>query len=501
MAEDRKKKRKKRKINKSKVKEPMPERPPEERVLDFEEVPLGYTADQARSEAQRCAQCRDKPCIPGCPVGIDIPAFVLLVGEGKFEDALRKIKEKNFLPAICGRVCPQEDQCELVCTLNKPEKGRESSAVGRVERFVGDYAMEHGLDALPEKDPPTGKKVAVIGSGPAGLTCASDLIQRGHEVTVFEALHKPGGVLFYGIPQFRLPKEILVKEIDGLKKMGVEFVMNYPVGKAEPLESIRERFDATFIGVGAGLPWFLGVPGENLNGVYSANEFLTRVNLMGGYKFPDDSDTPVKKIKRIAVIGAGNTAMDSARTARRLKPEVVYLVYRRSRLEMPAREEEIHHAEQEGIEFHLLHSPTEILDDGKGAVAAIRCQEMELGEPDDSGRRRPVPIKGRTKEFPVDTVVVSIGQGPNPVLTADCPELKRNERRGTIIVDPKTMQTSWPDVFAGGDIVTGGATVILAMGAGRVAADAMHRFLMTGDATPPPEPEPEVAAEAAEAEG
>ncbi|MFO7654362.1 MAG: NADPH-dependent glutamate synthase [Candidatus Krumholzibacteriia bacterium] len=463
----------------------MRERPPLERIETFDEVPLGYDQAQAVAESLRCIQCKDKPCIAGCPVGVDIPAFVRLIGENDFEGALRKIKETNFLPAICGRVCPQEDQCELVCTLNKPEKGREPGAVGRLERFIGDYALEHGLDALPEIAPATGKKVAIIGSGPAGLTCASDLIQKGHQVTVFEALHRPGGVLFYGIPEFRLPKAIVQKEIEGLQKMGVEFVMNYPVGKAESLNEIRERFDAVFIGTGAGLPWFLNIPGDNLNGVYSANEFLTRVNLMGAWQFPDTADTPVKKIKRIAVIGAGNTAMDSARTAKRLKPEIVYLVYRRSRLEMPARIEEIHHAEQEQIEFNLLHSPVEIIDDGTGAVGAIRCQEMELGEPDASGRRRPVPIEGRVKEFAVDTVVMAIGQGPNPLLLADCPELERHPRKGTIVVNEATMQTSFENVFAGGDIVTGGATVILAMGAGRKAADAMHRYLSTGNAEAP----------------
>ncbi len=470
----------KREINKSKTKIPMREQAPQDRIFNFEEVPLGYNEIEATQEALRCIQCKNKPCVAGCPVGIDIPAFLKLVGDRDFEGALRKIKEKNFLPAICGRVCPQEDQCEMVCTLNKPDKGREPGGVGRVERFLGDYAMEHDLTITPEVAPPTGKKVAIIGSGPAGLTTASDLAQKGHDVTVFEALHKPGGVLFYGIPQFRLPKEILVREIDGLKDMGVKFVMNYPVGKAESLNSIRKRFDAVLIGTGAGLPWFLGIPGENLNGVYSANEFLTRVNLMGGYKFPGGADTPVKKIKRIAVIGAGNTAMDSARTAKRLKPEVVYLVYRRSRLEMPARIEEIHHAEQEGVDFNLLHSPIEIVDDGKGAVGAILCQEMELGEPDASGRRRPVPIEGKVKEFAVDTVVIAIGQGPNPLLTADVPELERDPRKGIILTN-EWMQSSLPDCFAAGDIVTGGATVILAMGQGRKAADAMHRYLMTGD--------------------
>lgn len=475
---------KKREINKAKTKVPMREQAPQDRIFNFEEVPLGYDENEATLEALRCIQCKDKPCVRGCPVGIDIPAFLALVGERRFEDALRKIKEKNFLPAICGRVCPQEDQCEMVCTLNKPDKGREPGGVGRVERFLGDYAMEHNLTITPECAAPTGRKVAIIGSGPAGLTAASDLAQKGHDVTVFEALHKPGGVLFYGIPQFRLPKEILVREIDGMKEMGVKFVMNYPVGKAEPLDSIRARFDATFIGTGAGLPWFLGIPGENLNGVYSANEFLTRVNLMGGYKFPERADTPVKKIKRIAVVGAGNTAMDSARTAKRLQPEVVYLVYRRSRLEMPARIEEIHHAEQEGIDFQLLHSPVEIVDDGTGAVGAIRCQEMELGEPDASGRRRPVPIEGKIKEWAVDTVVISIGQGPNPLLTADCPDLARDPKKGTIVIN-EWMQTSYPDTYAAGDIVTGGATVILAMGQGRKAADSIHRFLTSGDPADP----------------
>jgi glutamate synthase (NADPH) small chain len=468
------------KYNKVKSKTPMREQSPQERIFNFEEVPLGYSEEEATTEAQRCIQCVSKPCQAGCPVGVDIPAFMRLVGEQKYEDALRKIKETNFLPAICGRVCPQEDQCELVCTLNKPDKGREPGGVGRVERFLGDYAMEHNLNIMPKCDAPTGKKIAVIGSGPAGLTAASDMIQKGHEVTVFEALHKPGGVLFYGIPEFRMPKAILVREIDGLKKMGVEFVMNYPVGKAESLHSIRERFDATFIATGAGLPWFLQIPGENLNGVYSANEFLTRVNLMGAWRFPE-TDTPVKDIKRIAIIGAGNTAMDSARTSQRLGPKKVYLIYRRSRLEMPARQEEIHHAEEEGIDFKLLHSPMRIIDDGTGTVCGIECQEMKLGEPDDSGRRRPVAIEGKTKIFEVDTVVIAIGQGPNPMLTADVPELARDERRGTITVDEQTMQSvTWPDVFAGGDIVTGGATVILAMGAGRMAATSMHNFVMTG---------------------
>lgn len=485
----------KRVINKSANKTPMREQPASERIYNFEEVPLGYTPEEARLEAQRCLLCKDKPCVAGCPVGVDIPAFQQLVMAGDFEGALRKIKEMNFLPAICGRVCPQEDQCESLCRLNK--RG-DPGAVGRLERFLGDYALSHNVSVTPSVAAPTGKKVAIIGSGPAGLTCASDLVQRGHDVTVFEALHKPGGVLFYGIPEFRLPKVTLVREIEGLKEMGVKFVMNYPVGKAEPLASIRARFDAVFIGTGAGLPWFLNIPGENLNGVYSANEFLTRVNLMGAYRFPDN-DTPVKPIRRIAVVGAGNTAMDSARTAQRLRPEKVYLIYRRSRLEMPARKEEIHHAEEEGIEFHLLHSPTRILGDEKGRVVAMECQEMELGEPDASGRRRPVPKEGALKRFEVDAVVIATGQGPNPLLLADCPEIERTNR-GTIVVNPATMQSSLPDVFAGGDIVTGGATVILAMGAGRTAATAIHRYLTTGSADPRPEGAADLDAEA-EVEG
>ncbi len=468
-------------VNKDKHKTPMREQPPEQRIYNFEEVPLGYTPEEAQREASRCVQCKNQPCVAGCPVGVPIPEVMKLVALGEFEEALRKIREKNFLPAICGRVCPQEDQCELVCTLNKPDKGRDPGGIGRIERFLGDFALEHGFAATPHVGKKTGKKVAIIGSGPAGLTAASDLIQLGHEVTVFEALHKPGGVLFYGIPEFRLPKKILIREIDGLKQMGVQFVMNYPVGKAESLNSIRERFDATFVATGAGLPWFLGIPGENLNGVYSANEFLTRVNLMGAWRFPE-TDTPIKNVQRVAVIGAGNTAMDSARTAKRLRPKHVYLIYRRSRLEMPARQEEIEHAEQEGIEFHLLHSPIRIIDDGTGKVCAIECQQMELGEPGPDGRRRPIPIEGKTRTFEVDTVVIAIGQGPNPLLTADCPDLARDPKRGTILVDEETMQSvSLPDVFAGGDIVTGGATVILAMGAGRKAANAIHRYLMTGD--------------------
>ena len=468
----------KREINRQKTKTPMPEQAPEQRICNFNEVPLGYSEDMAVNEALRCLHCKKMPCTGGCPVEVDIPGALALIAEGDFEGAYRRIKSTNFLPAICGRVCPQEDQCELYCVLGK--KG-EPGAIGRLERFAADWHMTHIVDeTLPECAPPTGKKVAIIGSGPAGLTAASDLIQLGHEVHVFEALHKPGGVLFYGIPEFRLPKKILIKEIDGLAAIGVKFHMNYVIGATETLSELRARFDTIFIGVGAGLPWFLNIPGENLNGVYSSNEFLTRVNLMGAYNFPHN-DTPVKAGQKIVVVGAGNTAMDSARTAQRLRPEKVSIVYRRSRDEMPARNEEIHHAEEEGIEFLLLHTPVAILDNGKGAVRGVRLQKMTLGEPDDSGRRRPVPLAGSEFEMECDSVVVALGSSPNPLMTKVEPELKLT-KRGTVVVDDDTLETTIPGVFAGGDIVTGGATVILAMGAGRKAARAMHRLMTTGSA-------------------
>jgi glutamate synthase (NADPH/NADH) small chain len=472
---------KRRPINRQDHKTPMPEQAPEARIRNYKEVPLGYTPEMAMNEATRCLQCKKAPCRTGCPVDIDIPAALDLIAEGDFAGGYRKMRETNFLPAICGRVCPQEDQCESMCVLGKKN---EPVAIGRLERFVADWAMQHedseaGAE-MPVCKPATGKKVAVIGSGPASLTAASDLVQLGHEVHVFEALHKPGGVLFYGIPEFRLPKAILVKEIDGLAKIGVTFHMNYVVGATETLSELRERFDAVFIGTGAGLPWFLGIPGENLNGVYSSNEFLTRVNLMGAYKFPE-SDTPVKPGSRVVVVGAGNTAMDSARTAKRLQPEHVTLVYRRSRAEMPARVEEIHHAEEEGIEFKLLHTPVEIFGDEKGNVTSVKLQKMELGEPDASGRRRPLPIEDSEFVVEADCVVVALGNGPNPLLTKVEPELELS-RRGTIVVDEETLESSMKGVFAGGDIVTGGATVILAMGAGRQAARSIQRYLTTGSA-------------------
>jgi len=470
----------KRNINKQREKTRMREQPPGERILNFNEVPLGYSPEEAVNEALRCLQCKNKPCTGGCPVDVDIPGALGFIAAGDFEAASRRIKTTNFLPAICGRVCPQEDQCEMYCVLGK--KG-EPGGIGRLERFVADWHMSQPeLETLPETAPPTGKKVAIIGSGPAGLTAASDLIQLGHEVHVFEALHKPGGVLFYGIPEFRLPKKILLKEIDGLKAMGVQLHLNYVVGATETLSELRARFDAIFVGVGAGLPWFLNIPGENLNGVYSANEFLTRVNLMGAYDFPRH-DTPVKAGRHIVVVGAGNTAMDSARTAKRLQPDKVTLLYRRSRAEMPARGEEIHHAEEEGIDFMLLHNPLEILSDGQGKVRGVRVQKMELGEPDASGRAKPVPVAGSEFELPCDSVVVALGCSPNPLMTKVEPELTLS-KRGTIVVDESTMETSVPGVFAGGDIVTGGATVILAMGAGRLAANSIHRYLSTGSAKP-----------------
>ncbi len=475
------KKKPRREINRQKEKTPMPEQAPEERIKNFNEVPLGYDAEAAMNEAKRCLQCKKEPCSGGCPVDVDIPRALGLIAKGEFEAAYRCIKETNFLPAICGRVCPQEDQCEMHCVLGV--KG-EPDGIGRLERFVADWHMSQPeLETLPETAPATGKKVAIVGSGPAGLTAASDLIQRGHEVHVFEALHKPGGVLFYGIPEFRLPKAILIKEIDGLADMGVKFHMNYVVGATETLSELKERFDAVFLGVGAGLPWFLNIPGENLNGVYSANEFLTRVNLMGAYDFPNN-DTPVRAGEHIVVVGAGNTAMDSARTSKRLQPEKVTVLYRRSRTEMPAREEEIHHAEQEQIDFKLLHTPLEVLGDSEGKVRGVVVQRMELGAPDASGRRRPVPVEGSEFEMACDSVVIALGCSPNPLMSKVEPDLELT-RRDTVVVNEDTMETTIPGVFAGGDIVTGGATVILAMGAGRLAAKAMDRYITTGSAAEP----------------
>lgn len=465
--------------------QPMPEQDPKKRVKNFREVPYGYTPLQAVAEAQRCMQCKKPLCISGrvdketgnieggCPVEIDIPGFIKLVAEGDFLGAARKIREKNLLPAICGRVCPQEEQCELTCTVGL--KG-EPIAIGRLERFVADYERNSGKIEIPEKAKSTGKKVAVIGSGPASLTVAGDLIKLGHEVTVFEALHRGGGVLVYGIPEFRLPKEIVQQEIDCLEEMGVRFEYNAIIGKLKTIDEliVKEGYDAVFVGSGAGAPLFLGIPGENLNGVLSANEYLTRSNLMKAYD--DNYDTPIVRSRDVAVVGGGNVAMDSARTALRLGAENVYIVYRRSPKEMPARIEEIHHAEQEGVQFKLLTNPVSILGNENGWVKGMQCLRMKLGEPDESGRRRPVPIKGSDFIINVDTVIIAIGNVPNPLIPQSSPDLDTG-RHGTINADPETGATSKPGVFAGGDIVTGAATVILAMGAGRKAARAMHEYL------------------------
>ncbi|SHI17273.1 NADPH-dependent glutamate synthase [Desulfosporosinus lacus] len=450
----------------------MPCQEPQVRAHNFEEVALGYSQETAIEEAKRCLQCKNPKCVTGCPVSVMIPEFIKKIAEGDFQEAGNVLKVKNSLPAVCGRVCPQEAQCESKCILGI--KG-ESVAIGRLERFAADFGMQSGKSEVV-KPQASGKRVAIIGAGPAGLACAGDLAKAGHAVTVFEALHVAGGVLMYGIPQFRLPKEIVQTEIDNLKQMGVEILTNQVVGKITSVDELMENgYDAVFIGTGAGLPYFMDIPGENLNGVYSANEFLTRTNLMKGYKFPEYA-TPVKVGKNVAVLGAGNVAMDSARTALRLGAENVYIIYRRSRDEMPARKEELEHAEEEGIQFRLLTNPVAIEGDERGWVKSLTCLRYELGEPDASGRRAPVAIKGSEFDIPMDTVVVAIGQGPNPLVTTSTPGLELN-KRGNIVADPETLVTSKPGVFAGGDIVTGAATVILAMGAGKKAAAGIDEYL------------------------
>ncbi len=456
--------------------QPMPEQEPDVRRRNFNEVPLGYTPELAMKEAERCLQCKKPSCMEGCPVSVDIPEFIRLIKEEKFTEAIRKIWAKNSLPAVCGRVCPQEIQCEGKCILGKKDK---PVAIGNLERFAADWEREHGEGDLPQKAEPTGKKVAVVGSGPSGLTVAGDLILKGHDVTVFEAFHKPGGVLVYGIPEFRLPKEIVFSEVNFLERLGVKVECNVVVGRTVTLDELFEQgYDAIYIGVGAGLPRFLNIPGENLIGIYSANEYLTRANLMKAYLFPD-YDTPIAIGKDVAVFGAGNVAMDAARTAMRLGADRVRIIYRRSREEMPARAEEIHHAEQEGIEFYLLTAPTRFLGDEKGRVVGMECLKMELGEPDESGRRRPVPIEGSEFKMDCDLAVIAVGAAANPLLTQSTPDLKLN-KWGYIIADEETGKTTKKGVWAGGDIVTGQATVILAMGAGRLASDSIHKYLTLG---------------------
>lgn len=454
--------------------QPMPEQDPKVRSRNFDEVPYGYTPELAQREASRCLQCKKPKCVEGCPVGVKIPEFIKLILEGDFIGAAKKLKEDNSLPAVCGRVCPQESQCEASCVLGKKD---EPVAIGRLERFAADYERSQGVVELPELPPPTGKRVAVVGSGPAGLTLAGDLVKYGHQVTIFEALHKPGGVLVYGIPEFRLPKAIVEAEVDYLKRLGVEIKCDYVIGKVLTVDELFEMgYHAVFLGVGAGLPVFMNIPGENLCGIYSANEYLTRSNLMKAYLFPE-YDTPIARGKHVAVIGGGNVAMDSARTALRLGAETVHIVYRRSKTELPARAEEVHHAEEEGVQFKYLTAPIRYIGNEDGWVTAMECIEMELGEPDASGRRRPVPKEGSNFTIDVDLVVVAIGTGANPIITSTIPNLELN-KWGYIVADPETGKTSREGVYAGGDIVTGSATVILAMGAGRKSAKAIHEYLM-----------------------
>ncbi len=452
---------------------PMRAQGPEVRGKNFLEVNLGYTGEEALEEASRCLMCRGPQCVKGCPVGIDIPGFIKRIKKGQFNDAARLIKKKNSLPAVCGRVCPQEEQCEALCVVGK--KG-DPIGIGNLERFAADYEADHPDGIAVEMAPKSGHKIAVIGSGPAGLTVASDLAKKGYRVTVFEALHKAGGVLAYGIPEFRLPKAIVQRELNYLTSLGVEIRCNILVGASVTIpELFADGYRAVYIGTGAGLPRFLDIPGENLNGVYSANEYLTRSNLMRAYDF-QEADTPIAHGKRVAVFGGGNVAMDAARTALRLGGEEVLLFYRRSREEMPARKEEMHHADEEGINWQFLTAPLEFVGDEKGRLKALRSQRMELGEPDESGRRRPVPIEGGEFVTEIDTAIVAIGNDSNPILTRSMPELDTN-RWGNIVIEEATGRTNCRGIFAGGDIVTGAATVILAAGAGRTAANAIHEFV------------------------
>ncbi len=457
----------------SPTKTPMREQPPGERVRNYDEVPFGYSPEEAKLEAQRCLMCKKPKCIEGCPVEIDIPGFIRCIAEGQFSEGIRLLKEKNILPAICGRVCPQEEQCEKQCILGVKN---EPVAIGRLERFLADWEAGQGEAGLPPKPRATGKKIVIVGAGPAGITAAADLVRLGHRVDMFEALHEPGGVLVYGIPEFRLPKKIVFREIRYLERLGVNIYLDHVIGKIKSIDELLQEYDAVFLGTGAGLPWFLNVPGENLNGIYSANEYLTRANLMKAYLFPKYK-TPIVIGKRVATVGGGNVAMDCARTALRLGAEESIIIYRRSRTEMPARDEEIHHAEQEGVIFRNLSNPAAFYGNENNWVKEVECISMKLGEPDESGRRRPVPIPGANFRMPIDVVVIAIGNSPNPLIPSTTPDIETG-KWGNIITDPETGRTSKPGVFAGGDVATGAATVILAMGAGKIAARGIHDYVM-----------------------
>ena len=451
---------------------PMREQDPKERIKNFDEVPFGYSFEEAIKEAQRCLQCNPAPCVEGCPADVHVPQFIDKILDEDVEAAFKEIKITNALPAVCGRVCPQEEQCEGACVMNK--KGKPI-AIGRLERFVADWAREKGITDEDVRSEKTNKKVAIVGSGPAGLACAADLAKLGYDVTIFEALHKPGGVLVYGIPEFRLPKAIVQYEVDQIKKLGVKILTDYVIGYIKTVDELIDEYDAVFLANGAGAPSFLRIPGENLNGVYSASEFLTRSNLMRAFDFPN-YDTPIKVGKRVVVIGGGNVAMDAVRTAKRLGAEEAIIVYRRSRAEMPARAEEIEHAEAEGIKFELLTNPVRVIGDENGNVKGLECIRMELGEPDESGRRRPVPIEGSNFVMDVDNVIIAIGQNANPIVARSATGVETN-KWGYFIADEETGKTTHPKVWAGGDIVTGAATVILAVGAGKKAAKSIHETL------------------------
>jgi glutamate synthase (NADPH/NADH) small chain len=451
----------------------MPKQAPEERIHNFLEVAEGYTSDLAIKEAQRCLQCKNPQCVKGCPVNIDIPSFIALVKEGKFIEAAWKVKETNALPAICGRVCPQENQCQKFCVLGI--RG-DPVAIGRLERFIADFEREKGIE-MPEKPKPTGHKMAIVGAGPASLTAAAELVKKGHSVEIFEALHVAGGVLMYGIPQFRLPKEIVQAEVEYIKRLGVKIHLDSMVGKLYTVQELfDDGFESVFIGSGAGLPNFMRLPGENLNGIFSANEFLIRTNLMKAYRFPE-YDTPIRIGKAVAVVGGGNVAMDAARCSLRLGADKVYIIYRRGLEELPARHEEVENAEEEGVKFMLLNNPVRFIGDGRGNVKEVELVRMELGEPDESGRRRPRAMKGSEWRLPVDTVVIAIGQSPNPIIQQTTEGLEVT-RHGTIICDEETMETTITGVYAGGDVATGAATVISAMGAGKKAAEAIDNYIM-----------------------